>query len=413
MSHILFALQGWSLYIFRIHCLREHLRAKPKAKSKMSKSLKLLVFVILFFTASVKAVAQQDINESPGYTVQKITDNLYVLNGALGYGPNVGLSIGSSRALIIDGPRLETTRPELLAVIRTITELPTEYAIVPDGDYHLRNRVPFFEDIGAQIIAQDNARYGATKSQIRFKDKLSLTLTDENIDLYHVTVNAHDDIIIHFPSSNVIFVGNLYQANGPPAFFVGGIAGLEAATDLIASLCDDKTVIVPNFGSTVNMQALQDYLENSKVLMQRLHTLSAKGASPQEMSVDEQFLHIVEKLTGPTRPAQQRISRVIERIISTEFVRPFAIADSKIQSYMGTYIQEDGQYIELIRESGKIYARQEGEFLLELVPVSDSEFHIRGGLGDQLTILHAQKPAQVNGLELSLYGDVITAIRTP
>lgn len=378
----------------------------------MSNFLKIFVFAILFFTANGKAVAQQEISEDPGYTVQKITDKLYVLNGALGYGPNVGLSIGSTRALIIDGPRLETTRPELLEIIRKITELPTEYAIVPDGDYQLRNRVPFFEDIGAQIIAQDNARYGYTRSQIRFKNKLSLTLTDENIDLYHVTVNAHDDIIIHFPSSNVIFIGNLYHANGLPAFFIGGIIGLEAAIDMIASLSDDRTVIIPNFGSEVTIQALEGYLENSKALVDRLHSLSAIGASQQEMVADEQFLHIVEKFTGPTRPAQQRLSRLIERIVSSEFVMPYAIAESKIQSYLGKYMLEDGQYLELIREIGKTYARQEGRYMLELVPVSDSEFHISGRLGDQLKILHEQKPLQVRSLELSLRGDVITATQT-
>ena len=411
ISQILFALQRVNLYIFRILCMRKPSRTKRKVWSKMSKSLNILLFAILCFTASGNAVAQQDIGESREYTAQKITDTLYVLNGTLGYGPNVGLSIGATRALIIDGPRRETTRPELLEAIRKITDLPIEYSIVPDGDYHLRDRALFFEEIGAQIIAQNNAHYGYTPSQIRFKDKLSLTLTDEYIDLYHVIVNAHDDIIIHFPSSNVIFVGNLYDANGLPAFFVGGIAGMEAAMDLVALLSDERTVIVPRYGNMVTSQTLQDYLNNSKALVQRLHTLFANDVSPQDMAVDEQFLRSVEKFTGPTHPDQRRISRLIERVISSEFVMPFAIAEPKIQSYLGKYKLEDGQTIELIREGEKIYARQEGQFLLELVPVSNTEFHVRGGLGDKLTILHEQKPSRVSGLKLSLYGETIKAIR--
>ncbi len=358
----------------------------------------------LFLVVSAPtAAAQQNTGPTIDYESHKMSETLYVLKGAVGYGPNVGLVIGENYAVIIDGPHREAAKSALLSAIRKVTSLPIRYAILPDGDYFLRERNIFFETIGADIITQENARYGYTNSHIQFNKKMSLHLSNDDLHLYHVTVNSHDDVIVHFPKSNVIFIGNLYDKGGPPAFFVGGVDGVIEAADFISELSDDKTVIIPRIGDPTNSLAIRKDRDNKIALRRRLKALHASGASAKLMVKDKEFLGILEKFTGPEPLTDQRLSRLINRVISTEFVTPYDLSRSAIKSYLGTYEAENGHPMELFTQDGKFFARREGDFLLELIPVADDTFHVRGELGDTVTFL-----ANDNGalhLELSLYGE--------
>lgn len=377
----------------------------------MNKLLFTPLFLALLVIPVQDGVALDSATTADRYTVSKINEQLYLLSGSLGHGPNVALSISESHALIVDGPRREAGRLDLMQKIRTITKLPIEYAVIPDGDYVLRDRSLFFDHLGAKVIAQENAAFGFTPSQIRFKNQLSLGLTSETIELHHISVNAHDDVIIHFPESNVIFVGNLYHANSLPAFFVGGIEGLQSAVELLDRLSDEHTVIVPRFGPAVPLAAVRQYLTDSKELVDQVHILHSSVATTDKIVVNSSFLDAVARFTGKSQPSAQRLSRLVERIVSTDLIRPHSVTDEKLDLYSGKYRSEDGGLIELVKQNEKLFARQLGGFLVELIPVDHRRFHIRGGLGDWLEFNFPSPTTGAIGLELFLYGQTVSAHR--
>lgn len=369
-----------------------------------------LVLALLTLVA-VDVAALDNSTSDRSYTVSKINEKLFLLTGSLGHGPNVGLSISESRALIIDGPRRAVGQLDLMRKIREITDLPIEYAIVPDGDYVLRDRSLFFDQLGAKVIAQENSVFGYTPSHIRFKHQLSLAVTNETIDLYHITVNANDDIIVHFPVSNTIFVGNLYYATGLPAFFVGGVEGMQSAVELLQNLGDEHTIIVPRYGPPTTIAKVQQYLTDSRKLVDQVHRLHSTMVPNAKIVANSRFLEAVARLTGESRPSAQRLSRIVERIISTEFVKSQFAAEESFDLHLGKYRSEDDGVIELVKVNGSLFARQEGAFMVELIPISETSFHIRGGLGDRLEISRRSQTFEVSGLELFLYGQTVKAQR--
>lgn len=377
----------------------------------MQKKISFLALLSPFFLVLASVASMGKEAHANSYTAKKINENLYVLYGSRGHGPNVGLSIAATRALIIDGPRRNAGQRDLVRAIRDITSLPIEYAVIPDGDYVLRERSHFFDQLGAKVISQENSQFGYTPSHIRFKNKLSLTLTDEKIDIHHITVNAHDDVIIHFPDSNTIFVGNLYHAEGLPAFFIGGLEGMRSAIDLLDDLSDEQTIIVPRYGNTTTIQAIETYLAYSEELVGQLHTLYSASETTDNIITNSQFLDVVTKFTGQSLPPAQRLSRLVDRIVSTEFVKGLHIPNSELIPYLGKYRSDDEKDIELIIENGKMFARQEDGFLVELIPLSEDEFHVRGGLEDRLKVSYQPPSKQIIGFELSLYGQTIKAYK--
>ena len=144
----------------------------------------------------------------------------------------------------------------------------------------------------------------------------------ENIpDLQLISVRSHSntDHILFHKTSNVMFVGDIYDTSWHPTFYAGGIAGFLEAVDTILDLANNNTVIVPGHGKYTGIQALQTYKRKTIEWASRVKALHLQGQSAAEIRDDEQiqFLlqYFAENDTRTSLPSQA-VTRFIERTLN-------------------------------------------------------------------------------------------------
>ncbi|GMR15138.1 MAG: MBL fold metallo-hydrolase [Gammaproteobacteria bacterium] len=234
----------------------------------------LLFLAVLLFTLG-RAEAQEKKLE---FSTTQLSGTVYMLTGR---GGNVAISAGEDGVYIIDD-QIRPVTTQLLQAIRKISNKPIRFVI--NTHYHA-DHTGGNETIGkagAVIIAHDNVQKRMSTEQISiftktttppyaevalpvvtFNDQISLHLNGETATAYYVA-NGHTDgdSIIHFPTSNVIHMGDMYFNTMYPYVDLdagGSIQGIVSAADLALSLADDKTRIIPGHGPLATTEDLRNY----------------------------------------------------------------------------------------------------------------------------------------------------------
>jgi len=251
--------------------------------------MKSLLLIVLFFT-SINSLSAQD--KAVEFTTIQLSDTVYMLKGR---GGNVGISTGGDGLYIIDD-QIRPITTQLLKAIRKISDKPIRFVI--DTHYH-PDHVGGNEAIGgagAVIIAHDNTRKRMTTEQVSkfmqnttppyakdawpvvtFNDRMSLHLNGETATAYYVA-NGHTDgdIIVHFPVSNVIHMGDMFFNAQYPYVDLdagGSIQGMVEAASLALSMADESTRIIPGHGPlaiTEDLKNYRDYLVKAGANVQEL-----------------------------------------------------------------------------------------------------------------------------------------------
>ena len=248
----------------------------------------LLLIVIIF--ASINSIFAQD--KAVEFTTIQLSDTVYMLTGR---GGNVGVSAGEDGLYIIDDQVKPITK-QLLQAIRKISNKPVR--IVLNTHYHA-DHVGGNEAIGnagAVVISHDNIRKRMTTEQVSifrqettppypkgalpivtFNDRLSLHMNGETATAYYVASGHTDgDIIIHFPVSNVIHMGDMFFNGLYPYVDLdagGSMQGLVEAANLALSMADESTRIIPGhgpLGMTEDLKSYRDYLIQAGANVQQL-----------------------------------------------------------------------------------------------------------------------------------------------
>lgn len=237
--------------------------------------MKPLLLLALFFATMVSATAQETKLE---FTTFQLSDTVYMLKGS---GGNVGISTGKDGLYIIDDQVKQVTGP-LLEAIRKISTKPISFVINTHyhGDHTGGNEV--LGGAGTVIIAHDNIRKRLTTEQVSiflnkttppsaaaalpvvtFNDQMTMHLNGESATAYYVA-NGHTDgdVIIHFPTSNVIHMGDMFFNGMYPYVDLdagGSIQGMVAAAQLALSMANESTRIIPGHGPLAMAEDLKNY----------------------------------------------------------------------------------------------------------------------------------------------------------
>jgi len=114
----------------------------------------------------------------------------------------------------------------------------------------------------------------------------SLNLGGETIEYGHLqSAHTDGDIYVFFRNANVMAVGDVVSPARDPAhdWFGGGwIGGRVDAMDLILSLVDDSTAIVPAFGPVVSKAEVQAERDMMQFLYDKLVDQIRMGFTPQD-----------------------------------------------------------------------------------------------------------------------------------
>ena len=240
------------------------------------------VSIILTAFLSVAAFAQQEDFSKVQMKVVKITDHVYMLQGA---GGNIGVSVGDDGIVIIDD-EFAPLAPKIKEAIKAITgkSMPVKFVINTHyhGDHTGGNEV-FGRD--GTIIAHDNARkrlqsgsktaFGtvppAAKGAlpvVTFNDRASLHVNGEEIRLVHLPHGHTDgDAMVIFTKSNVVHLGDDYFLSSFPFIDLdngGSLKGLIANLDKIYPTLDEGVKIIPGHGGLGDKPSLNEWMNMLK-----------------------------------------------------------------------------------------------------------------------------------------------------
>lgn len=211
-------------------------------------------------------------------TSEKLADGVYMLVGA---GGNMGLSMGSDGAVLIDDQFAPLT-DKIRAAVAAIGEGELRFVVNTHwhGDHTGGNEN--LGKAGAVIVAHENVRKRMSVDQVveslgrefkaspkdalpvvSFSERATLHLNGDDLDILHVE-NAHTDgdAIVHWRAADVIHMGDTFFNGMYPfidTFSGGGIDGMIAAADLVLSQSGEKTKIIPGHGPLADRAALQAF----------------------------------------------------------------------------------------------------------------------------------------------------------
>lgn len=256
----------------------------------------ILVITALFVSASIPAQEQK-----VEYIPTKLSDTLTMLKGR---GGNIAISAGEDGVYIIDD-QLQPLTDQLLVAISKVSDQPIRFVI--NTHYH-GDHVGGNEAIGksgAVIIAHDNIHKRMSSDQfnhffnsttpawpkdalpvVTFNDQITLHFNGEEARVYHVPRGHTDgDSIVHFPSSDVIHMGDIFFNQRYPFIDLdggGSIQGIISGVELGLSIAGKDTQIIAGHGPLGNKASLSEYLDFLVKARNKVQKLIDEGKSLEE-----------------------------------------------------------------------------------------------------------------------------------
>jgi glyoxylase-like metal-dependent hydrolase (beta-lactamase superfamily II) len=272
----------------------------------------VLFFLTIFWLTVQSTVAQEDATiEST-----KLTDQIYMLTG---HGGNLGVFIGQDGTFLIDdqfAPLTEKIIAELMVLGGDIPRflINTHY----HGDHTGGNEN--LGKAGTLIVSHDNVRERLKGGSfirefnmliapaapvalpvVTFSEDITFHLNGDTVQVIHIPHSHTDgDAIIHFVEANVIHAGDIIFNGFYPFIDVshgGTIKGMIQGTELVLSLADDDTKIIPGHGPLTGKTELSGYLQMLETAYERLGKLKADGKTAQE-AIEMKPLADLEKEWG-------------------------------------------------------------------------------------------------------------------
>ena len=244
--------------------------------------------------------------------VEKIKDNLYMIEG-LGAGMgNIGLFVSDNGLIMIDNS-FEIVEDLITSTIRDISPKPFKYILNTHHHYDHSDGNRAYGKMNIPIISHKNVlerQKNASKAYggifkvlegfeapphedkelptITFSEKITLHEGDEIINLYYFGPGHTDgESIIKFDKANVIHTGDSFIMYGLPFVdLIGGgsIKGFIKNLDKIISISDQQTIIIPGHGPLSNVEKVRQFRNDLNEYYQKTLEGYNAGLSIKEIS---------------------------------------------------------------------------------------------------------------------------------
>jgi glyoxylase-like metal-dependent hydrolase (beta-lactamase superfamily II) len=298
-----------------------------------------LLLVTLFVLGSAGMAAAQQAAPAPAPAAAaapppdvkietvNLAPGIYML---IGRGGNIGLTVGTDGAAIIDDQFADMV-PKIRSAVALLSDQPIEFVINTHlhGDHTGGNDA--LAAAGAVIIAQENvrkrlgvdsvnattgapipARARAALPVITFANQATLHFNDDDLEFTHLP-NAHTetDIIVRFRKANIVHMGDLFTGGFP---FIDGNTGgtfdglIKAHEKVLASI-DDNTKVIRGHGPLGNKAELQAYHDMLVVVRDRIAKLVRARKTQEQVVEARPTKEFEEKYGGTNFNAAQWIGR--------------------------------------------------------------------------------------------------------
>lgn len=258
--------------------------------------------ILLLCLAAPTPTAAQVNYDTVQVRIEHVSESVYVLYGR---GGNVGVSIGSDGAFIIDD-QFEALSDKIIEAVASIAGDPIQFAVNTHWHYdHTDGNKTLGRD-GVIIIAQENSRTRLLTDQvlsvsryeqaaypehglpkITFDHGMTLHYNGDTVHIFHVE-NAHTDgdAIVYFEKANVFHMGDVFVTYGFP--FIddengGDIDGIITACQKVISMSDDETWFIPGHGTMSRRADVVAFVAMLGILRMRVADLVDEGKSLDEI----------------------------------------------------------------------------------------------------------------------------------
>ena len=264
------------------------------------------VSIVLAFTALLSLSAMSQNMDSVQITINRLTDKIYMLEGA---GGNIGVLTGSDGTVLIDD-QFAALSAKIKIALKTINDQPVKFVINTHYHEDHANGNENFGNDGAVIVAQENSRKRMTVDQfmeaikstqkaaptvalpkITFKESVTLHLNGQTLEVFHVK-NAHTDgdVIIQFKELNIFHAGDVFVRYGLPFIDVehgGSIDGMISANKLLLSMLDDSSIVMPGHGDLAKKKDVAEFIKMMQTIRDRVYKEITDGKTLEQINLKD------------------------------------------------------------------------------------------------------------------------------
>jgi glyoxylase-like metal-dependent hydrolase (beta-lactamase superfamily II) len=231
-----------------------------------------------------------------------VNGSVYMLEGR---GGNLGVMAGVDGVLLVDDQYAPLTA-KILAAIGEIDSGPIRFLVNTHWHFDHTGGNEELGEMGAVIVSQDNARQRMSTDQfmavidrtipalppaalpvVTFNDRVTFHFNGEAVVAYHLAeAHTDGDIIIHFPESNVIHMGDIYFNEMYPLVDLGSggsVQGMIDAVQFALGLCHSDTKVIPGHGPLANCADLETYGQMLADATDRVRELMSQSKSLEEI----------------------------------------------------------------------------------------------------------------------------------
>jgi glyoxylase-like metal-dependent hydrolase (beta-lactamase superfamily II) len=210
-----------------------------------------------------------------------------------GRGGNMGLFVGEDGVFLIDDQYAPLT-DRIVRAIRGISDEPIRFLVNthmhPDHTGGNEN----FGRMGTIIFGHDNVRsqmaaagYAEEPPLITYSEDVSFHINGETVHVFKVPdAHTNGDSFIKFMGSNVVHTGDVYRTTTYPYIDVnngGSYLGTIDALNMLLSVCDDDTKVIPGHGGVSNAEEVTAFRDMLVVIRDRVAEAIRNGMSLEEI----------------------------------------------------------------------------------------------------------------------------------
>jgi glyoxylase-like metal-dependent hydrolase (beta-lactamase superfamily II) len=223
-------------------------------------------------------------NQQPAeLTLQKISDDLYVIMGS---GGNVAFMPTREGVVLIDD-KFAQDGPQILAKVKSVTAEPIKYVINTHqhGDHTGGNAALLAA--GAEILIHKNARANMSAAEmpgiprVTFSEESQVFLGGKEVDArYFGRGHTNGDVMIYFPAQRTLHTGDLFTSGAPYCDTTAHCSIKEWDKTIQNALASswDFDAVIPGHGPVMKKADLAKYVQTVAAVRDHIAKACQGGA---------------------------------------------------------------------------------------------------------------------------------------
>jgi len=229
--------------------------------------------------------------QRPPLTIEKVTDNLYVI---IGNGGNVAAMPTSEGVILVDD-KFDRDHAAILAKVKSVTSQPIKYILSTHhhsdhsgGNTKFSSTVEIISTANARanIVShkQSNAAPNMVPARVVFTEETAVFLGGKEVRArYFGRGHTNGDAIVYFPALRTLHTGDLMAGKTPLIDYPGGGSVVEWTKTLDAAMKLDFDTVIPGHGPVTDKAGLLAYRNNVEKLRNRAAGLIREGKGQDEV----------------------------------------------------------------------------------------------------------------------------------